>query len=57
VVVNYNDSLAYLKSQKDHLRHLEEVFKVLRAQKLFAKLEKCELSFPSHFFVGYCFQE
>jgi len=42
VVVYFDDALIYSKSQEDHLHHLEEVFKVLRAQRLFGKLEKCE---------------
>jgi len=46
VVAYFDDILVYSKSQKDHLHHLEEVFKVLRAQKLFGKLEKCEFFFP-----------
>jgi len=32
---------------------LEEVFKVLRAQRLFGKLEKCEFFSPQVTFLGY----
>ena len=39
VVVYFDNIHVYSKSQEDHLHHLEEVFKVLRAQSLFAKLE------------------
>ena len=53
VVVYFDDILVYSKSQKDHLHHLEEVFKVLRAQKLFGKLEKCEFFSPQVTFLGY----
>jgi len=53
VVVYFDDILVYSKSQKDHLHHLKEVFKVLRAQKLFVKLEKCEFFSPQVTFFGY----
>ena len=46
VVVNFDDILVYSKNQEDHLYHLEEVFKVLRAQRLFGMLEKRELFSP-----------
>jgi len=46
VVVYFDDILVYSKNQEDYLHHLEEVLKVLRAQKLFGKLEKCEFFSP-----------
>ena len=46
VVVYFDDILVYSKSREDHLHLLEEVFKVLRAQRLFGKLEKCEFFAP-----------
>jgi len=56
MVVYLDDILVYSKSQEDHLHHLEEVFKVLRAQRLFGKLEKCEFFSPQVTFLGYyCF--
>jgi len=46
MVVYFDDILVYSKSQEDHLHHLEEVFKILRTQRLFTKLEKCEFFSP-----------
>ena len=54
MVVFFDDILAYLRSQKNHLHHLEEeVFEALRAQKLFGKLEKCEFFSPEVTFLGH----
>ena len=53
VVFYFDDILVYSKNQEDHLHHLEEVFKVLRAQRLFGKLEKCEFFSPQVTFLGY----
>ena len=53
VVVYFDDILVYSKNQEDHLHHLEEVFKVLRAQRLFGKLEKCEFFSTQVTFLGY----
>ena len=53
MVVYFDDILVYSKNQGHHLHHLEEVFKVLRAQRLFGKLEKCEFFSPQVTFLGY----
>ena len=37
-----DDILVYFKEEKEHLKHLEAVFTILRAQKLYAKMVKCE---------------
>ena len=55
MVVYFDDILVYLKSQKDHLHYLEEVLRVVRAQKLFGKLKKCELFPPKSLFWGMLF--
>lgn len=41
VVVYLDDILVFSKTQKDHKRDLEEVFKILRANNLIAKRRKC----------------
>jgi len=53
VVVYFDDILVYLKNQEDHIHHFKEVFKVLRAQRLFGKMEKCEFFSPQIPFLGY----
>ena len=42
VVVYFDDILVYNWDEQDHKRHLRLVFQVLREQKLYAKMEKCE---------------
>jgi len=53
VAVYFDDIVVYSKSEEHHVQHLEEVFKVLRAQRLFGKLEKCEFFSPQVTFLGY----
>jgi len=53
MVVYFDNILVYSKSQEDHLHHLEEVFKALKAQRLFDRLEKCEFFHPKSPF-GLC---
>ena len=40
VVVYFYDILIHRKSKEEHVRHLREVFKVLRENKLYANLKK-----------------
>ena len=42
VVVFIDDILVYSKTEKEHLEHLRLVLQILREQKLYAKLSKCE---------------
>ncbi|GKA14893.1 transposon ty3-I gag-pol polyprotein [Tanacetum coccineum] len=42
VVVYFDDILVYSKGMEEHAQHLRKVFEVLRNQKLYKKLEKCE---------------
>ena len=41
-LVFFDDILIYSKDDREHLRRLEQVFKVMRQHKLFAKMSKCE---------------
>ena len=43
IVVYYDDILAYNHDKVSHVKHLSQVFQVLRQQKLYAKLEMSEL--------------
>ena len=40
VVVYFDDILVYSRNERDHKEHLSQVFKVLRSQKMYAKIEK-----------------
>lgn len=42
-VVYFDDILIYSAYEDEHVEHLKQVLETLRRQKLFAKLEKCEL--------------
>jgi len=42
VVVYIDDILIYSDSLEEHAEHLRKVFRKLRENKLYAKLEKCE---------------
>ena len=53
VVVYFDDILVYNQSEREHVDHLKQVFKVLRRQKLYAKIEKCEFFTPQLTFLGH----
>ena len=53
VVVYFDDILIYNRDEKDHEDHLRRVFQVLRGQKLYAKIEKCEFFTHQLTFLGY----
>ena len=37
-----DDILIFSGTEEEHLKHLEQVLKILREHKLYAKLKKCE---------------
>ncbi|XP_074288742.1 uncharacterized protein LOC141613899 [Silene latifolia] len=51
-VVYFDDILIYNNNQFEHLSHLEAVFKILREQKLYGKLEKCTFMVNEVAFMG-----
>ncbi|XP_019103885.1 uncharacterized mitochondrial protein AtMg00860-like [Beta vulgaris subsp. vulgaris] len=53
VVVFIDDILVYSKDEKEHEKHLRLVLDVLRKQKWFAKLSKCEFWLKEVAFLGH----
>ncbi|CAL8992672.1 unnamed protein product, partial [Prunus brigantina] len=53
VVVYFDDILVYSKDPDTHKEHLRQVFNVLREQKLYANLKKCEFLTNKLVFLGY----
>ena len=52
IVVYLDDILVYSKEVGEHLNHLKQLFKVLRQQRLFRKLEKCSFLMTEVYFLG-----
>nr|GEX92932.1 hypothetical protein [Tanacetum cinerariifolium] len=46
VIVFIDDILIYLKYKKEHEEHLKEILELLKKEKLYAKLSKCEFWIP-----------
>jgi hypothetical protein len=53
VIVFLDDILIYSKSFDDHIRHVEKVLRLLRANKLYAKTSKCEFFKQKISFLGH----
>ena len=53
VMVYFEDILVYSCDETSHVEHLSKVFQVLRQQKLYAKLEKCQLFTSQVVFLSY----
>ncbi len=53
VVVFLDDVLVFSKTIEEHERHLREVLGILRAEKLYAKMSKCELVRGEVDFLGH----
>ncbi len=51
--VHLDDILVFCKSLEEHVGHLSKVFKLLRKNRLFAKLSKCEFAQESVQFLGH----
>lgn len=52
-MVYLDDILIYSQTLTDHLKHLKQLFEVLREQQLYEKLEKCSFLLPEVSFLGY----
>ena len=53
VAVYLDDILIFSRTPEQHLQHIETVLGVLREQKLFCKLKKCDFNKPELKFVGH----
>ena len=53
IIVYLDDILVYSKGVTEHLDHSQQLFEVLRKQRLYAKLEKCSFLLPEVSFLGY----
>jgi hypothetical protein len=53
VLVFFDDILFYSKTWQEHMRHLDEVLSIMKAQSLYAKKSKCELSMTELLYLGH----
>ena len=53
VVVYLDDILIYSEDPSEHEKHVHEVFRRLRKNNLYAKLDKCEFDVDTTNFLGY----
>ena len=53
VVVYFDDILIFSKSLAEHLEHLEAVLLILRRDRFYATMKKCESGSPKVHFLGY----
>ena len=53
VVIYLDDILIFSKTPEEHVQHLREVLSILRANKLYAKLSKCDFNMPQVLYLGH----
>ena len=53
LLVFFDDILIYSKTWEEHLRHLDEVLRILKEQSLFAKMYKCEFGMQEILYLGH----
>ena len=53
VLVYLDDILVYSKTPEDHLKHLREVFEILKTQKFFCRLHKCHFNDTEMKYLGH----
>nr|GEV13897.1 reverse transcriptase domain-containing protein [Tanacetum cinerariifolium] len=53
IIVFINDILIYSKDEKEHEEHLEAILELLKEEKLYAKLSKCEFWIPKVQFLSH----
>jgi hypothetical protein len=52
VIVYLDDILIFSKSREEHVKHVKQVLNVLREEKLFLKMSKCEFGKTSLSHIG-----
>lgn len=57
VLVFFYDILIYSKNETEHLQHLKEVFELLRANKLYVKINKCDFANSQVEYLGHIFSK
>jgi len=53
VLVFFDDILVYNRNMEEHLRHLEQVFSLMKQNELYAKLSKCSFGITKVEYLGY----
>ena len=53
VIMFINDILVYLNTQEEHAEHLRLVLQLLRGERLYERLSKCEFWLDSMPFLGH----
>jgi hypothetical protein len=57
VVVYMDDILIFSKTREDHLKHIRQVFEILRKEQLYCKLPKCEFMKTEISYLGHIIDE
>lgn len=57
VLVFFDDILIFSPDLNSHLKHVQAVFELLRANQLFVKLSKCSIAQPKVEYLGHVIKE
>jgi hypothetical protein len=53
VIVYFDDILIYIKKLDAHINHLKQVIEILRKERLYASIKKCDFCMERIVFIGY----
>jgi hypothetical protein len=53
VLVFFDDILVYNNTWQEHMRNLDEVFRIIKAQSFYAKESKCEFGMTEMLYLGH----
>ena len=53
VIVYLDDISIFIKSHEEHVRHVKQVLDVLKKEKMFLKMSKCEFGNTSLVYLGH----